>query len=383
MTLHRVKVPLDQEARPEDDPQAGQTNGQALYSSVGCCGHPLTHGAVAPLVLEKPMWLDLDNPEHKQLVHACQAFPSPAAILAFCCRSFLMPTVSATDSTLFLATFSTVLSPEHLCSLQELKVCVTPRVLLTVHRHASTAPRGWQFPPSEREAARDDRVGALLCLILTGAVQSYEAVGAAFKQQLTLGRGRTRVSAGEGGKQFVQFLRHQRAFLRRVKDVGKAFLGADECMRLQWLGERVGVMARILEEGVRVIQDTSGYVEQELKVILTEREKRSALVGGRFVFRRFMAVDLSGAVFRGADLQGARFVRANLRGADFRQANLQDTIFSCCDLERVDFTDARLEGTTVRRSFGLSLAMGEYIRSRGGNVEEEKGEGGFSPQGDG
>lgn len=385
MALHSVKeVPPDLEVCRENYPQAGQVSGQAPYPPAGFSGHHVMHGAAAPApslsVPEKFMWVDLWDPEHSQLESACQAFPSPAAVLAFCRRRFHTPAISCIDSTLFLETFFAGLSPGRLCSLQELKVCVTPRVLLTVRRHAGTTPYGRQFPLPEWKVARDDHAGALLCLILAGAVRSYEAVGAALKQQLTQSRGRARVPAGEGEGQFVQFLRHQRSFLRRVKDVGRAFFGADECTRLQWLGERVGVMARILEEGVRMFQDTGGYIEQELKVILTEREKRGALIGGRFAFRRFTAVDLSGAVFRGADLQGARFVRSNLRGADFRQANLQGTVFSRCDLEGADFADARLEGAAVRMSSGLSLAAGEYIRSRGGSVEEKE-ERGLSPRG--
>ncbi|MBI3245975.1 MAG: pentapeptide repeat-containing protein [Deltaproteobacteria bacterium] len=109
-------------------------------------------------------------------------------------------------------------------------------------------------------------------------------------------------------------------------------------------------------------------MEQELTVILTETEKRTALIGRRFCRRQFAEVDLAGAVFREADLEGARFVQADLHGADFRQANLRGAEFFLCDLYGADFTDACLEKATFRRSFGLSSTLRTYIRSHGGVV---------------
>ena len=109
-------------------------------------------------------------------------------------------------------------------------------------------------------------------------------------------------------------------------------------------------------------------MERALTVILTETEKQTALIGRRFASLHFTEVDLSGAVFREADLEGTKFVWTNLQGADFRRANLQGVVFSFCDLHGTDFTDARLEGANFLTSFGLSPAMWSYIRSHGGRV---------------
>jgi uncharacterized protein YjbI with pentapeptide repeats len=109
-------------------------------------------------------------------------------------------------------------------------------------------------------------------------------------------------------------------------------------------------------------------MEQELTVILTETEKQTALVGRRFCRLQFAQVDLAGAVFREADLEGVRFVQTDLHGADFRHANLRGAEFFLCDLYGADFTDACLEQATFRCSLGLSSALRTYIWSHDGVV---------------
>jgi len=109
-------------------------------------------------------------------------------------------------------------------------------------------------------------------------------------------------------------------------------------------------------------------MEHKLTVILTEAEKQTALIGRRFALAHFTKVDLSGAVFREADLEETKFVQTDLRRADFHKANLQGAVFSLCDLHGADFTGARLEGANFLTSFGRSPTMWGYIRSRGGVV---------------
>ncbi len=109
---------------------------------------------------------------------------------------------------------------------------------------------------------------------------------------------------------------------------------------------------------------------QDLTVILTDTEKRTALIGRRLCHRQFAKVDLAGTVFNEADLEGTRFVLADLYGADFCHANLRGVEFSLCELHGVDFTDACLEQTTFRCSLGLSPVLRTYIRLHGGVVLE-------------
>lgn len=116
---------------------------------------------------------------------------------------------------------------------------------------------------------------------------------------------------------------------------------------------------------------TDGDVmDQKLIMILTETEKRTALIGRWFRRLQFARVDLAGAVFRKANLEGTRFMLADLHEADFRQANLRGAEFSLCDLYGADFTDACLEKATFHRSVGLSSALRTYIRSHGGVVSD-------------
>ena len=109
-------------------------------------------------------------------------------------------------------------------------------------------------------------------------------------------------------------------------------------------------------------------MEQELTVILTDAEKRTALIGEHLCGLHLANVDLAGAVFREADLAGARFVQVDLHGADFRHANLHGAEFLLCDLYGVDLTDACVEQATFRCSVGLSSAARVYIRAHGGVV---------------
>lgn len=101
---------------------------------------------------------------------------------------------------------------------------------------------------------------------------------------------------------------------------------------------------------------TDGDVmDQKLIMILTETEKRTALIGRWFRRLQFARVDLAGAVFRKADLEGTRFMLADLHEADFRQANLRGAEFSLCDLYGADFTDACKEAAQARDAFVAQL----------------------------
>ena len=106
----------------------------------------------------------------------------------------------------------------------------------------------------------------------------------------------------------------------------------------------------------------------DLRMILTETEKRTALRGKRFCGEHFTKVDLAGAVFDEADLEGGYFALTDLYGADFRHTNLRQATFCLCDLHGVDLTEACLAGTTFRSCLGLSPAICAYIHAHGGLV---------------
>jgi pentapeptide repeat protein/CorA-like Mg2+ transporter protein len=327
---------------------------------------------------EKPVWVDLRSPDRTQLEEVRQVLAFPPEVVTHC----LLPThtlkVIPIDSALFLVTFLGACTPQSLCVLRALKIYIAPGFVLTVHSRSSTELGLRRLRLPGLPSANTHHTGHLLRLILEGTVQSYEAIGEELRRCL---RGATptdprqsriepslRQEGRRKGQQFTRFLRQQRVFLQEVARAGGTLFEEDDRSRLLWLAERAGVLARRVREFVRSPQERGGLKKKALKVILTETEKQTILLGGRFAFRRFIGVDLAGAIFRQANLEGAKFVRSDLHGADFRQANLQGAVFSFCDLHRADFTDACLEGTSFRTSFGLSPAMQGYIRSHGGVV---------------
>src|SRR5215813_6540145 len=356
MTLPSANLTLTQKDRSRDQP-----------------GNPLL---LAVRGREKPVWVDLRSPDRAQLEEVRQALGVFPEMVTHCLLPVHTPNVISIDSALFLVTFLGVCTPQSLFVLRTLKIYAAPDFVLTVRSRSSPALGLQRLRLLELPSARDHHTGHLLRLILEGTVQSYEAIGEELRKCL---RGSTltnpqqlhreqsaRQPGRRKGQQFMRFLRQQRVFLQEVARVGGPLFAEDDRSRLPWLAERVGVLARRIREFVQTPQEGGGLKKQALTVILTEAEKRTVLLGGRFAFRRFMGVDLAGAIFRQADLQGAKFVRSDLHEADFRQANLRGAVFSFCDLHKADFTDACLEGASFRTSFGLSPAMWDYIHSHGG-----------------
>ncbi len=353
-------------AKPPTD-QGGHSRDLAGDSSVLAA-----HGS------EEPVWVDLRGPDQAQLEEVRQALGFSPEVITHCLLPAHTPKVIPLDSALFLVTFLGVRSPQSLFALRALKICVASEFLLTVHGRSS-APLGLRrLRLPELPSASDGRAGRLLRLILEGTARSYETIGAELRKRLPRGAqpdpGQSRVEqivrqqVSRKGEQFVRFLRQQRVFLQEVERAAETLFDPGDRARLQWLVERVGALARRVGEIVRTPQEGKGLMEQELTVILTETEKQTVLIGKRFAFAHFTKVDLSGAVFREADLEGTKFVQTDLRRADFHKANLQGAVFSLCDLHGADFTGARLEGANFLTSFGLSPTMWGYLRSRGGVV---------------
>jgi Mg2+ and Co2+ transporter CorA len=345
----------------------------------GCGGDPATD---PPNSLRckpaPPLWVDLSGPDRTQLAEAQQALGLSPEVATACLRRARAMTVSTGDSTLFLVTFVARRAAGGLFGVHALKICVTPRGLLTVHGRASAAPRVRSpFRPDVREAPVS-QTGQLLRLLLEEVVRSYEAVGTDLTRRLRAAQPADGPShrvaqllsqqMRKRGTQLVRLLTHQRAFLQQVEQVGRTLFTADDRTRLQWLAERVGVLARRMGELVRRPWEGRQGGEPARQVILTAQEKQTALSGQQLACRHFTAVDLAGAVFRATDLEGTKFVRSNLRRADFRQANLRGTVFSFCDLWDATFTGAQLERANFCSSFGLAPAMWGYIRSHGGVV---------------
>jgi len=324
------------------------------------------------------VWVDLLHPNREQLEEVRQTLGFSPEVITHCLLPAHTPKVVPIDAALFLVTFLGARAPQGLFVLRALKICVAPGFLLTVRGRARTTPGVRQLRLPEVPSANHGRPGHLLRVILEGAVESYKTIGAALRERLPgdaqrePGQGQSerirRQQMSRKGEQFVRFLHQQRVFLQEVARTGSTLFDADDYLRVRWLAERVEVLARRVEEIIRMPQEGQGLRTQDLKVILTEAEKQTVLIGRRFASAHFTKIDLARAVFREADLEGTKFVQTDLRGADFYQANLQGAVFSLCDLHGADFAGARLEGANFLTSFGLSPVMWGYIRSRGGVV---------------
>lgn len=381
MTPLNVKPIPDQEDRSGEVPCLGSVNEKPPCPSIDSSSRH--EEGIDPPVLatrepEKPVWVDLLGPNRDQLEEVRQTLGFSPEVITHCLLPAHTPKVISINSALFLVTFLGAHAPQGLFALRALKICVAPGFLLTVRGRASTTFGLGRIRLPDLPNANNGRTGHLLRLILEGAVESYKTIGADLRERLSREAHRDpgqwqreRIWCQQmrrKGEQFVRFLRQQRVFLQEVARAGRTFLDPDDQTRLRWLAERVGVLARRVEEIIRTPHEEKSLMKQKLAVILTKAEKQTALIGRRCTFAHFTEVDLSGAVFREADLEGTRFTRDDLRGADFSRAKLLGTIFSFCDLHEADFTDASLEGANFRTSFGLPSAMLRYIRSHGGVV---------------
>jgi uncharacterized protein YjbI with pentapeptide repeats len=102
------------------------------------------------------------------------------------------------------------------------------------------------------------------------------------------------------------------------------------------------------------------------KLIFTTDEKQN-LVGWIFRGSCLDSVD-----FSEADLREARFIGVSLCGSDFSDADLRGTVFVDCDLrwahfERANFENNWFMGSWLTGAEGISHALFEYMRVRGGH----------------
>lgn len=103
-------------------------------------------------------------------------------------------------------------------------------------------------------------------------------------------------------------------------------------------------------------------------IILTSLEKRYRLRGTTLQGRRFVAVDLSGTVFEGADCDRTAFVGVDLSCAEFCGANLSDAVFVRCDVRGARFCGADVQGAKFLGCFGIPADTAAQLRGQGARV---------------
>lgn len=116
----------------------------------------------------------------------------------------------------------------------------------------------------------------------------------------------------------------------------------DAWLRWSPTGEADAARRRLTPEMVAEILAKHEEWREDLKIpLLRQRSGRPA---------HFVAVDLRGWDFRGANLQSVTFRNADLTGADFRGANLREVDFRHAILRGADLRGADLLGARVREA---------------------------------
>jgi Mg2+ and Co2+ transporter CorA len=209
---------------------------------------------------EEPAWVDLPGADRAVLEEMQQALGFSPEVITYGLLRYRVAKVIHTDSGLFLVTFLTLPHSSSLFTLWELKMCVSSRFLLTVHRFSSPVPLSLESRLPGLRGAIDFGTGHLLRVILERTVQSYETVVAEIEKRLPRGAKRdpgqtpeeqARSRRMSRGEKFALFLRNQRVFLQNVEREGRKLFHPNDRTRLKWLEERVGVLARIAWEAAR------------------------------------------------------------------------------------------------------------------------------------
>lgn len=231
--------------------------------------------------------MDLPGADRTVLDKVQQTLGFSPEVITYCLLRYRAAKVIHTDSGLFLVTFLTLPHSSSLFTLWELKMCVSSRFLLTVHRLSSPAPLSLESRLPGLRGAIDLGTGHLLRLILEGTVRFYGTIVAEIERRLPreekrdlgqtpetavakiedyLPRGEEQDSEQTPEEQawnrrvsrvekFALFLQDQRVFLQNVEREGRKLFHPDDCTRLKWLEERVGVLARIAQEAAQMLRE--------------------------------------------------------------------------------------------------------------------------------
>lgn len=193
---------------------------------------------------ENPIWVDLTPLTRTALGTIQERYGLPSEAMTYFLLHYQSARLIHAGPALFLATFLAVPSQRHLFTMRELKICVTPTMIATVCGSSGKAQADLMqtlpLPGLTRE-----RAGQLLCALLEGTVESYEAVGKVVAERRPddvpreeRQRWRKRV------EKFVRFLREEQTFFNNIAREGGKLFVMEEHQRLRCLEERVRVLAR-------------------------------------------------------------------------------------------------------------------------------------------
>jgi Mg2+ and Co2+ transporter CorA len=229
-------------------------------------GSPAQPGVVAPEAApvgkqpKDPVWIDLTALNRAAFSVVQEQYGLPPEVMTYLWLRYQSTKLIHAGPALFLVTFLAVPSPRHVFTTRELKICVTPTLVVTL-----CGPSGRAQPDLARALPlpklSGGKIGQLLCGLLEGVTGSYEAIVKTVTErrldEVTSGdthRWRRRI------EKLVHFLRDEQILLGNIAREGSKLFTAEESRFLSRLGERVGVLARVTWDFTR---QESSHVKQQ------------------------------------------------------------------------------------------------------------------------
>ena len=193
-----------------------------------------------------PVWIDLTALDHAARTMLQEQHGLSPEVMTYFLLRYQSAKLIHAGPALFLVTFLAAPSTRYLFTTRELKICVTPTLVVTLcgasGKAQSDLRRTLPLPNCTEE-----KVGQLLWGLLAGVVGSYDALVKTVKEQSC------EAMSGEEQQQWrrrvtklVHCLRDEQALLSNVARKGGKVFTPEESLRFRQLEERVGVLARVV-----------------------------------------------------------------------------------------------------------------------------------------
>jgi Mg2+ and Co2+ transporter CorA len=195
---------------------------------------------------QSPVWIDLTALDHAACTMLQEQYGLSPEVMTYFLLRYQSAKLIHAGPALFLMTFLATPSTRDLFTTRELKICVTPTLVVTLCGASGKAQADLRrtLPlPSFSEG----KSGQLLWGLLAGVVGSYDALVKTVREQ------RCEPVSGEEQHQWrkrvtklVHRLRDEQVLLSNVAREGRKVFTPEESLRFRQLEERVEVLARVV-----------------------------------------------------------------------------------------------------------------------------------------
>jgi len=200
---------------------------------------------------ENLIWVDLTSLNRATLSTVQERHGLPPEAMTYFLLHYQSAKLIHAGPALFLVTFLAVPSSRHLFTTRELKICITPTVIATMHGSSGRAQPdlGRTLPLPSLSGGR---IGQFLCGLLEGTVGSYETiVGTVEERRLDDGPREESHRRRKQVEKLVRFLREEQAFLGNIAREAGKLLAMEESHQIRSIEERVAVLARVAWDTLR------------------------------------------------------------------------------------------------------------------------------------